>query len=137
MTTEQKVELVASVQDTYELAIALSVVELHKSTWYYHQQRKASYPEKYAYLYPVLEQIAREHPDYGVPRTVVELREHYGLRVNHKVVRRLHRLWDLALLRTTQSPKRHPIRKVIENSRRQSESGGSTGGDCSVSGVLH
>lgn len=45
---------------------------------------------------------------------MVELREQYGLRVNHKVLRRLHRLWDLALLRTSRSPKPHPIRQVIE-----------------------
>ena len=114
MTTEQKVESVASAQDTYGLTLALAVVDLPKSTWYYHQRQKISYAEKYARLRPVLEQIAREHPEYGVPRTVVELREQYGLRVNHKVLRRLHRLWDLALLRTTRSPKPHPIRQVIK-----------------------
>jgi putative transposase len=114
MTTEQKVESVASAQDTYGLTLALAVVGLPKSTWYYHQRQKISYAEKYARLRPVLEQIAREHPEYGVPRTVVELREQYGLRVNHKVLRRLHRLWDPALLRTTRSPKPHPIRQVIE-----------------------
>jgi transposase InsO family protein len=116
MTTEQKVELVASAQDTYSLTLALAAVDLPASTWYYHQRQKISYAEKYARLRPVLEQIAREHPEYGVPRTVVELREQYGLRVNHKVLRRLHRLWDLVLLRTTRSPKPHPIRHVIEMS---------------------
>lgn len=110
----QKVALVASARDTYGLAAALAAVELPKSTWYYHQRPQSSYADKYAHLQPVLEQIARQHPEYGVPRTVVELRETYGVHVNHKVVRRLHRLWDLALLRTTRSPKPHPIRQVIQ-----------------------
>jgi putative transposase len=114
MTTGQKVELVASVQETYGLAPALAAVELAKSTWYYHQRDQVSYAEKYAHLRPVLEQIAREHPAYGVPRTTVELRQRYRRVVNHKVVRRLHHLWDLALLRATRPPKPSPIRQVIE-----------------------
>ncbi len=114
MTTGQKVELVASVQETHGLAPALAAVDLPRSTWYYHQRDKVSYAEKYAHLRPALEQIAREHPAYGVPRTTVELREQYGLVVNHKVLRRLHRLWDLALLRATRAPKPSPIRQVIE-----------------------
>lgn len=104
---------VASVQKEYGLTPALSVVSLPKSTWYYHQKQKVSYEEKYAHLRPILEEIAREHPEYGVPRTVVELREAYGRRVNHKVVRRLHRLWNLALLRATKAPKTSAIRQVI------------------------
>lgn len=114
MTTVQKVELVTSVQETYGLAPALAALDLPKSTWYYHQREKVTYAEKYAHLRPVLEQIARDHPAYGVPRTTVELRERYGLVVNHKVVRRLHRLWGLALLRATRPPKPSPIRQVIE-----------------------
>lgn len=107
-------DYVASVQETHGLAPALSVVGLPRSTWYYHRRQKVSFAEKYAHLRPVLEEIARAHPEYGVPRTVVELRETYGLQVNHKVVRRLHRLWDLALLRATKAPKPSPIRQVID-----------------------
>lgn len=104
---------VASVQETHGLASALAVVGLPKSTWYYHRKQKVSFEEKYAHLRPVLEKIARAHPEYGVPRTVAELRETYRLRVNHTVVRRLHRLWDLALLRATKAPQPSPIRQVI------------------------
>lgn len=104
---------VASVQKEYGLTPALSAVGLPKSTWYYHQKHKVAYAEKYAHLRPILEEIARAHPEYGVPRTVVELRETYGQRVNHKVVRRLHRLWGLALLRATKAPKPSAIRQVI------------------------
>ena len=113
MTTEQKVALVATVWETYGLAPALAAVELPKSTWYYHRNQKVSYEEKYAHLRPDLEALAREHREYGYRRTTVELRETYGHLVNHKVVQRLHQLWELCLLRSTRAPKPSRIRQVI------------------------
>lgn len=113
MTTEEKVELVASVWETHGLAPALAVVELPKSTWYYHRRQKVSYAEKYAHVRPLLETIAREHPAYGILRTTVELRERYDQVVNHKVVQRLLQLWDLALLRSARAPKPSRVRQVI------------------------
>lgn len=53
------------------------------------------------------------HPDYGYRRTATELREAHGLVVNQKVVRRLHRLWDLPLLRRTRAPRPSAVRQVI------------------------
>ena len=78
MTTEEKVELVASVWETHGLEPALAAVELSKSTWYYHRRHKVSYEEKYAHLRPLLEEIARQHPAYGIPRVTAELRDTYG-----------------------------------------------------------
>jgi len=113
MTPEQKVALVRSVNSRYGLNLALATVELPKSTWYYHQQHKVAYEEKYASLLPILEEIAREHPEYGVPRIVPELREAYGIDINHKVVERLLGSWDLAILRSTHRPKPSSIQQVI------------------------
>jgi putative transposase len=113
MTASQKVTLVASIVGEYSLSPALAVVELPKSTWYYHQRHKVDYGAKYAYLQPTLEEIARQHPEYGYRRTTTELHETYQERVNHKVVQRLHQLWGLALLRTTRAPKMSGIRQVI------------------------
>ncbi len=117
MTTEQKVELVAEVQEAYGLAPALQAVELPKSTWYYHQQEKVSYETKYAHLHPLLEKIARRHPEYGYRRTTQELRNTYRKIINHKVVQRLHRLWELALLRTTRAPRPSAIRQIIKEAK--------------------
>jgi putative transposase len=114
MTTEEKVAAVEAVWETYGLAPALAAVELPKSTWYYHQNEKVSYDEKYADLLPDLEAIAQEHPEYGWPRVTVELRENYGRHVNHKVVQRLLRLWDLRLMRNTRRPKPGGIRQAIK-----------------------
>lgn len=113
MSTIQKVELISSVIGEYSLSAALAALELPKSTWYYHQQHKVDYEEKYAHLQSILEQVAREHPEYGYRRTTTELHETYQEQVNHKVVQRLHQLWGLALLRTTRAPKPSGIRQVI------------------------
>jgi putative transposase len=113
MNASQKVNLVASVVGEYSLSAALAAVELPKSTWYYHQQQKVDYDTKYAHLQPTLEEIARQHTEYGYRRTTTELHETYQERVNHKVVQRLHQLWGLALLRTTRAPKPSGIRQVI------------------------
>jgi transposase InsO family protein len=113
MTASQKVKLVTSVVGQYSLSLALTTVELPKSSWYYHQRQKVDYGAKYAHLQPTLEEIARQHPEYGYRRTTTELHESYRERVNHKVVQRLHQLWGLALLRTTRAPKPSGIRQVI------------------------
>jgi putative transposase len=113
MTTEQKVALVETAWETYGLTRALAAVDLPKSTWYYHRTRKVSYQDKYAYLWPVLEEIARQHPEYGILRTTEELRDSYGHLVNHKVVQRLHQLGDLRLLRSTRRPKPSKVRQAI------------------------
>jgi putative transposase len=114
MTTEEKVELVEGVWEAYGLAPALAAVELPKSTWYYHRNGKASYEEKYAHLLPALELLAQEHPEYGWPRVTVELREKHGRQVNHKVVQRLLRLWDLRLMRSIRRPKPGGVQRVIK-----------------------
>jgi transposase InsO family protein len=113
MTPVQKVDLVKSVKETYGLDQALAAIDLPKSTWYYHQHHKVNYETKYAHLMPILEDIARDHPEYGVPRIMPELREVYNVPVNHKVVERLLQVWDLAIIRSTHRPKPSGIKKVI------------------------
>jgi putative transposase len=113
MTLEQKVALVETAQGTYGLNLALAAIDLPKSTWYYHQKRKGAYEEKYTYLFPILDEIARDHPEYGVPRIMPELREAYHVDVNHKVVERLLGIWDLSILRSTHRPRPSCVRKVI------------------------
>lgn len=113
MTTEHKVALVKSAQDTYGLNLVLDTVELPKSTWYYHQKQKVDYEEKYTHLRPILEEIAREHPEYGVPRIMPELRDEHDVDVNHKVVERLLGTWDLSILRSTHRPRPSSIQRAI------------------------
>lgn len=113
MTTEEKVERVVEVEGRFPLAAALAVLGLARSTWHYHRRVRRSYEERYRRLRRPLQQIAREHPEYGYRRATVELRAR-GHRVNRKVVQRLHRLWDLPLLRGTKRPKPSGIRQAIQ-----------------------
>lgn len=113
MTSEQKVALVETVKGTYGLNLALAAIDLPKSTWYYHQKHKTAYEEKYAYLFPILEEIARDHPAYGVPRIMPELRDEYHIDINHKVVERLLGVWDLSILRSTHRPRPSSVQKAI------------------------
>jgi hypothetical protein len=92
MTIQEKLVRVESALPTFELGVALKLLDLPRSTWYYRQGSWCSYEEKHAALRPELEAIAREHPEYGYRRTVDELEERLGRRVNHKVVQRLNRL---------------------------------------------
>jgi len=115
MSTSEKVELVASAWETYGLAPALAAVELPKSSWYYHRGHKVVYAEKYAHLRTTLEEIARKHPSYGIPRVTIELRENYDQKINHKVVQRLLKLWGLSLLRSARRPKPSPIQRVLRS----------------------
>jgi len=113
MNTAEKVNLVETVEDQYDLRMALSAVQLPKSTWYYHQNQKQSYQEKYEHLHPKLEEIACEHPAYGIPRITKELQDTYQIVINHKVVQRLLRLWRLSLVRNIRAPKPSGIQKAI------------------------
>lgn len=113
MTTEQKVERVMEVEGRFPLAAALAVVGLAHSTWHYHRRIRRSYEERYRHLRRPLQEIAGGHPEYGYRRATVELRAR-GHRVNRKVVQRLHRLWDLPLLRGTKRPKPSGIRQAIQ-----------------------
>jgi putative transposase len=113
MTTEQKVALVEAAWETHGLDQALAAVGLPKSTWYYQRTEKVSYEAKYAHLQPALEEIARKHPEYGILRTTEELRDSYGRVINHKVVQRLHQLWDYRLLRSTRRPRPGQVRQAI------------------------
>jgi len=113
MTTAEKVSLVRSAREQYPLSAALAAVDLPRSTFYYWERERRSYAEKYAHLKAPLEAIARKHSAYGYRRTAVELRETYGERVSRKVIRRLHRLWDLPLARGTRRPKPSGIREAI------------------------
>lgn len=93
------------------LSQALEMLALPRSTYYY---RRTTLEEKYAHLWKPLERIAREHPEYGYRRTTTELREGYGIAVNHKVVRILHGQWGLTLGRSTPAPRRSRIRRLIK-----------------------
>jgi len=113
MSAEKKVELISSVKDKYGLVPALRVLDLPRATWCYHEKQKIPYEEKYAHIRPILEDVLREPPSYGIPRITPELRERYGRRINHKEIQELLHLWDLSMIRKAKKPRPSGIRLVI------------------------
>ena len=118
MSTQEKVTLCRQTWQDSGLKRTLAALDLPKASWYYHQRHKINPESKYAHVRPVLEEIAREHPEYGYRRTQVELGETYGIHLNHKLVQQLHRLWGLPLLRNTRVAKPSAT-SVVSLSRRE------------------
>lgn len=113
MSTTHKVALVSTAVPEWGLGPALTAVGLARATWYYYQRQRQNYAAKYRHLRRPLEAIARAHPEYGYRRATVELRMTWRHVINHKVVQRLHRLWDLPLLRQTHRPRPSGIQQAI------------------------
>jgi len=90
------------------------VLGLAKSSWYALQQRQTD-EGKYGELRIPLMEIAERHPEYGYRRTTAELRES-GRPINHKVVERLHRHWNLSVMRRIRHPKPNPIAALLKKS---------------------
>lgn len=112
MSVAAKVALVRQVQGMFGLGPALSAVGLARSTWHY-RQGVVGYEARHATLRAPLERIARCHPAYGYRRATTELSHLVGRPVNHKVVRRLQRLWDVPVLRLGRGPRPSGVRQIL------------------------
>jgi putative transposase len=113
MTIVQKTKLVDGVREEFGTSAALRVLSLSRSTYYY-QSGRQSYEEKYANLRKPLEAVARAHPGFGYRRATTELVERRkGQLTNRKVVQRLHRSWDLSLVRAVKPPRPGGVREAI------------------------
>ncbi len=108
-----KVTLVRQAPRGVPKTVACAAIGLARSTWSYQRHRLPPYAVRYAGFRAPLEWIARRDPDYGYRRTTTELLESAGVVVNPKVVRRLHQLWELPLLRRTHVPKPSAVRAAI------------------------
>ena len=87
---------------------------LAKSSWYALRHRRTE-EEKYGHLRMPLMEIAERHPEYGYRRTTSELHDS-GRPINHKVVERLHRHWNLSVMRRLRHPKPNPIAQLLRKS---------------------
>lgn len=114
MTPAEKVARVVAVQANFGLAPTLAALALPRATWYYHQRHVRPYAEHYAALRGPLEDIARQHPGYGYRRMTVELQQAYDLPVNHKVVQRLLKAWDLPVMRGIRRPRPSGVRQALQ-----------------------
>jgi putative transposase len=92
----------------------LSVLELPKTTGSYWENEKQTLEEKYASVKPLIDEVIDKYPEYGRPRITEELQQTYGLDINHKVVGKLLRTWDVALKRAARETGLSPVEKAIK-----------------------
>jgi putative transposase len=109
---EEKIALVERQGSEYGVNRCLAALKLSKSTWHYRRQRQA-YEDRYSFLKRPLLRIARQHPEYGYRRATTELQE-TAYPVNHKVVQRLQRCWNLRLMRRAKAPRASEFRQVLQ-----------------------
>jgi transposase InsO family protein len=107
------VNLTKTHREDYGLNQVLSALGLSKRTWYYALTRQ-THEERYGHLKEPLFEIARLHPEYGVPRTVTELKAR-GYQINHKVLERLNALWDLSLIRRVKRPRESSVQRLLKD----------------------
>lgn len=111
----QKINLIEGLKDQFGLNQVLKVLGLSKSTWYYWQNQKLDLEAKYQFLRKDLKKAVEDNPAYGYRKLQVELKQVYGHLVNHKSLKKLLRLWDLALPRLVVKPKPNRIIKLIQS----------------------
>jgi hypothetical protein len=113
---EAKVMLAEKNRQKYGLNRCLRALGLSKGTWHRRQHRPAA-PEKDRDLKGQVLTVVQDHPAYGYRRIGVELRERTGVRVNHKRLRRVLNLWDLALSRKVARPRPSGVRRILRTGR--------------------
>lgn len=68
---------------------------------------------KYLHIKKIVREIIQENPAYGYRRILSELRDAYGVVINHKPLERLLRLWGLSLKRYIKAPEKSGILKIL------------------------
>ncbi|MBC7219957.1 transposase [Candidatus Bipolaricaulota bacterium] len=100
---EDKVALAEKSREEYGLNMCLRALGLSKGAWHRRQRRPAA-PEKDRELKAEVLAVVGDHPVYGSRRIGAELRSR-GVPVNHKRLRRVLGMRDLALPRKVARPR--------------------------------
>jgi putative transposase len=109
---EEKIGLIEKHGGEFGINQCLAALKLSKGTWHYRQHRQI-YEDRYLFLKKPLLKIARWHPEYGYRRATSELQD-ASYPVNHKVVQRLQRHWNLRLIRKAIPPKPSAFRRILQ-----------------------
>ena len=83
---------------------------ISKRSYYQSRSPEQRLEEGYQGLRRVLEQVITANPGYGYRRLRVALADKHGLKVNHKLLKKLLCLWGLQLQRRIRAPSRSLVR---------------------------
>lgn len=102
-------------EEEHPITAILDAVDLSSSTWYYHQNKKQTYEEKYAKVIENIHEILDNHPGYGYPKIKRELDRSYEETAGFEVVRKLLNLKELKMKRTARKGPDSGYRKAISD----------------------
>ena len=108
-----KVGLARQFSKEFTVKLCCLSLNLARSTYYSHKDKKGSFEGKYKHLKNTVKKIIIDNPAYGYRRIYDELKEEYGIIINHKALRKLLKLWSFNILRTVKKPKRSGIEVIL------------------------
>jgi transposase InsO family protein len=91
-----------------------AILGISKDTYYKSKDPKCTLIEKYSELKPKIKKIIEANPAYGYPRIKKALFVEYGEIVNHKLLLKLLKLWDLEIKRKISKRKKSWIKKTLD-----------------------
>ena len=99
------------------VATCCRLLGLAKSTYYTkvdQPNNKGRLETKYQYLKNLIKKIIENNPAYGYRRIHAELKEKYQITLNHKPLKKLLKLWGLALRRRVKTPDKSGIVEILD-----------------------
>lgn len=105
--------------EEFGLNRTLSVLDLPKSTWYYWKDEKVDWEKKHEDTRQKIEQIIEDNPGYGRPRITPELADRFDVDINHKLVGKILRNWEIKLMQNARKTAKSPVEKVIEQAGKE------------------
>lgn len=90
-----------------------ALLGISKDSYYNSNDPQSALTKKYAHLKPKIRSIIQSDPSYGYPRLKVALERRFGIVVNHKVLLKLMRTWNLSLPRNIRQKKPSLITRTL------------------------
>lgn len=89
------------------------LLNLSKDTYYNSKDPKEILKDKYAPLKPKLEKIIEENQAYGYRRIKKAILDEYSASINHKLLLKLLKIWNLSLKRKIRKKKKSVTEKIL------------------------
>ena len=86
---------------------------ISKKSYYYSESPEDRLNKRYEKLKEMISRIIEKHPAYGYRRIQIALAEMYGIKVNHKLLKKLLKMWGLEFRRKVKKPSKSIIRKIL------------------------
>ena len=87
---------------------------ISKKSYYVSRSPEDRIKGRHERLRQMIRGIVEQHPGYGYRRIQVALAESYGVRVNHKLLKKLLSLWGLQLQRRLRRPARSVVCRLLD-----------------------